>query len=101
MLFYAIHQTESVTFSMIDAINKNPANVDALFCFIREYNGCPYQIIFYHCLIQMPFPGHLFMPFYRIKSRRAPTFYSANIYICFKSSDTHFYDFFLSVLLLL
>jgi len=56
--------------------------------------AAPYQIIFYHCLIQMPFPGHLFMPFYRIKSRRALTVYSANIYICFKSSDTHFYDFF-------
>ncbi len=34
------------------------------------------------------------MPFYRIKSGRTVTFYSADIYICFKSSDRHFHDFF-------
>jgi len=93
ILFYAIHQANSVTFSMIDAINKDPANEYAFFCFVREYNGSPYQIVSYHCLIQMPLPGHLFMPFYRIKFRRARAFYSANITICFKSSDRHIYDF--------
>ena len=77
---------------MIGAINKNPANVYAAFCFIREYNSCPYQIIFDHCLIQMPLPGHLLMPFYRIEFRRTITFYPANIDICFKSSDRHIYD---------
>ena len=79
---------------MIDAIDKNPANVYAVFCFIREYDGCPYHVIIYHCLIQMSLPGYLFMPFYRIKFRRTITLRPANIYICFKSSDRHIYDFF-------
>ena len=94
ILFYAFHQSNPVTFSMIDAVNKNPANVYAFFCFIREYYGSPYQIIFYHCLKQMPLPGHLSMPFYRIKFRGALTFFPADITICFKSSDRHSYDFF-------
>ena len=63
ILFYAVHQAKPVTSSMIDGINKDPANVYAFFCFIREYNGSPYQILSDHCLIQMPLPGHLFMPF--------------------------------------
>ncbi len=59
---------------MIDAVNKYSANVYAVFCFIMEYNGCPDQIFSYHCQIQMPFTGHLFMPFYRIESGRTITF---------------------------
>jgi len=94
MLFYAFHQTNAAAFSVIDAVNKYSANVYPVFCFIREYNGCPDQIFFYHCRIQMSLPSHLFMPFYRIKSGRTVTFYSADIYICFKSSDRHFHDFF-------
>ena len=94
ILFYAIHQANSETFSMIDAINKNPAYVYAVFCFIREYNGSPYQIFSDHCLIQMSLPGHLLMPCDRIKFRRALPFSSADIDICFKSSDRHIYDFF-------
>ena len=42
----------------------------------------------------MSLARHLFVPFYRIKSGRTITFCSADIYICFKSSDRHIYDFF-------
>ena len=79
---------------MIDAVNKYSADVYAVFCFIREYNGCSDHVIFYHCQIQMPLPSHLLMPFYRIKSGRTVTFCSADIYICFKSSDRPFHGFF-------
>ena len=79
---------------MIDAVNKDSADVYAAFCFIGENNGCSDQIVFYHCQIQMSFPSHLFVPFYRIKSGRTVTFCSADIYICFKSSDRHIHDFF-------
>ena len=51
ILFYAFHQTKPITFSVIDAVNKDPANVYAFIYFIRKHNGSPYQIIFYHCLI--------------------------------------------------
>jgi len=42
---------------MIDAINKNPANVDAFFCFIREYNGCPLPNHFLSLLDTNALPG--------------------------------------------
>ena len=75
-------------------INKYSANVDTFFSFIQEYNGCPYQFFSDHRLIQMPLPGHLLMPFCRIESGRTISLCAADIYICFKSSDRHIYDFF-------
>ena len=93
-LFYALHQTNSITFSMIDAVNKYSADIHTVFCFIPKYDGCSHNIFSDHCLIQMPLLSHLFMPFHRIISGRTVTFCSADIYVCFKCSDRHVYNSF-------